>query len=522
MSETNSSSFISTQNNSGMLKQILLADDIQPGSSPSYELCKLIYLYHPLGAKLVESPIKIAQSLPREISIQNAPEEVVKAFNDEWLAMMCNNHILMTKSLSRIYGISAIALGIVGKDTTVPAKMTELYQENIYFSVFDPLNTAGSLMTSQDPRDPMFNKVAEITVAGETFHKSRCVVVMNENPIYLAYTGSAFGYTGRSVYQRPLYPLKSFIRTMKSDEMIARKLGLLIAMMKPVGSVIEQAMQMVMGLKRALLKEAETDDVLSIDESEKIETLNMMNVDGAGTFARNNIINNIATAADMPGVILRNESYVSGFAEGAEDAKQVAQYIDNFRAEMAPLYKWFDTIVQYRAWNPVFYKEVIQNKYPDKYGDVSYDEFFEDCRREFVASWPSLLIEPESEDVKVEETKLKGITDVINAMAPLMDPKNKAVLLQWAADNISENKIMFPHELVLDMDELAAFHEEQGELGKEQNQMALESGMGDGEGETANQQNGKSAKPPGSSGPGGNAGKSNVLKLPAPSKNAKD
>ena len=36
------------------LQQILEADDIVPGSSPSYELCKLIYTYHTLGAKIVE------------------------------------------------------------------------------------------------------------------------------------------------------------------------------------------------------------------------------------------------------------------------------------------------------------------------------------------------------------------------------------------------------------------------------------------------------------------------------------
>jgi len=33
------------------------------------------------------------------------------------------------------------------------------------------------------------------------------------------YTQAAFGFVGRSVYQRPLYPLKSFVQTMITDDL---------------------------------------------------------------------------------------------------------------------------------------------------------------------------------------------------------------------------------------------------------------------------------------------------------------
>ena len=41
---------------------------------------------------------------------------------------------------------------------------------------------------------------------GQQYHPSRARICLNEMPVYLGYTNSAFGYVGRSVYQRALFP----------------------------------------------------------------------------------------------------------------------------------------------------------------------------------------------------------------------------------------------------------------------------------------------------------------------------
>ena len=86
------------------LQQLLTGnDEIVPGYEPSYELCKLIYTYHPLGAKLVEKPIEIAQSQTREITVPDSPETRIKeAFEDEWRRINANHHIANTARLSRV------------------------------------------------------------------------------------------------------------------------------------------------------------------------------------------------------------------------------------------------------------------------------------------------------------------------------------------------------------------------------------------------------------------------------------
>lgn len=440
----------------GQLMQLLMSDDIVPGSDPSYELCKIIYTYHPLGQKMAETPVNIAQSQEREIIIESAPPEVSDAFCAEFQALHASMLIHDVMRLSRIYGISSVVLLVEGEDANTPLDMAQLWRKTLSFNVLDPLNSAGSLVLSQIPTSQDFNKPVTVRTSGMTFHPTRFEVMMNEQPIYLAYTSSSFGFVGRSVYQRALFPLKSFVRSMVSDDMIATKLGLLVAKQKAPGSVIDNIMGAIAGVKRGLLKQAQTGQVLSIDTDEAIETLNMQNVDGAGSYSRTNIIKNVATSADMPAKLLDNETLVSGFGEGTEDAKNIARYIERIRQEMAPLYRFFDRVTQYRAWNPDFFAR-MQRLYPTLYAERLYEDVLHEWCDSYTAEWPSLLIEPDSEKVKVEDTKLQATVAITQTLLPTLDPENQSRLIQWAADTISESKRLFPFELDLDYDELEDF-----------------------------------------------------------------
>lgn len=477
MSDDNTEIGITSLN--GSLEKMLLGKDIQPGDDPSYQLVKDIYLYHPLGGKMVDSPITMAQSEPREITVQDAPEEVLQAFEKEWEALSADDHIANVTRLSRIYGIASIILGCESVKGDKPLEMSKLWELKIWFSELDPLNTAGSLVLNQVPTNPDFNKPARVSVNGQNYHPSRFEVLMNEAPVYLAYTNSAFGFSGRSVYQRALYPLKSFIRTMIADDMIATKLALLIAKQKSPGSVIDKVMTKIAGIKRVLLKFGKSGEVLSIGHEDEIETLNMQNVDGAGTYSRNNIIKNIATAADMPAKLLDNETMVEGFGEGTEDAKAILRYVNGVRKKMQPVYVWFDNIVRYRAWNPQFYAG-IQAKYPARYKDIAYEDAFSEWRTNFAAEWPSLLMEPESEQIKVEQTKLEALVGIVQVLSAEVDPSNKARLFQWLADNVGENKMLFPHELDLDYEDLQVYLRERQ---KQQQDQAAGLGSGEEDGE---------------------------------------
>lgn len=440
------------------LAQMLESEDIEPGSEASYGLCKLIYLYHPLGAKMVDRPVKMAMYEPRSVQVQSpVRKQLADAFEREWKAIKADSYIANVARQSRIYGVASIAMLVNGEDTNEAVVFEKLAGAAITFNVLDPLNTAGSIVLNQDPNATDFQKVAAMHVNSKPYHGSRYVVTMNEDPIYLAYNGAAFGFNGRSAYQRALFPLKSYIQVMRSDNMVARKAGLIIAKMKNMGSAIQNKIQQAASsIKRIMLRQGGTGDVLQIGPDDVVESLNLQNLDKTLDTARNHIIADIASACDMPAIIMNSETFTKGFGEGTEDAKAVAVYVDDVRKWLEPLYQFFIRIVQYRAWDETFFA-ALKTEVPELNGD--WKSNFTDWCRTFDYVWPSSLKEPESEKVKVDETRAKTVVSVGEVLLPQFttDPTNRANLIMWMAENMNMNERMFGSRLELDGDELLKY-----------------------------------------------------------------
>src|ERR1700678_2749273 len=168
------------------LMSILAAEDILPGSEPSYQLCKTIYLYHPLGAKIVETPVKLAMSQAREITVPGGPEaKLVAAFRREGGTIggrdvngsdvSADNIILNLMATSKIYGIASLIMGDRNRpdDGDKPVDFDALADADLYFNMLDPLNTAGSLILDQDPRSPDFQKARSVRLGDQVYHPSR-------------------------------------------------------------------------------------------------------------------------------------------------------------------------------------------------------------------------------------------------------------------------------------------------------------------------------------------------------------
>ncbi|EPW8638129.1 TPA: DUF1073 domain-containing protein [Klebsiella pneumoniae] len=435
---------------------LLDSDDIQPGMSAGYQTCKTIYLFHPLGGKMVDRPIKMAMNESRTVHISQAygiEQRLRDAFEREWKALGADKHIANAARISRIYGVSAIAMLVDNQEPSSAVDYRTLYKHNVTFNILDPLNTAGSIVLNQDPNAQDFQKVDGIRVAGKPYHKSRCVVQQNEDPIYLAYNSAAFGFTGRSVYQRALFPLKSFIQTMRTDDMVSVKGGLLVTKIQGPSSVVNNMMQKLSGIKRMMLKRGKTGEVLQIGSNDSIESIDLSNLEKPLDSSRNHILENIAAAADMPAIILNSETFAQGFGEGTEDARSVAVYIDNIREWLEPLYDYFIRICQYRAWSIEFFQS-LRADFPELKN--TYSLYFSSWINNFEYRWPSSLKEPESEKVKVDEIRFKAIVSMLEVLLPQTntDDKNRALLIEWAQTNANANESLFPQRLDLDIDSL--------------------------------------------------------------------
>lgn len=446
------------------LISVLEGQDIQPGDDPSYQLCKTLYLYHPLGKKLVDAPIELAQSKPREITVKDHPDEVKEAFEQKWEAMGAEALVFNEHHTSRMYGIGSLVAVMEGEDEGKPLAMEDLWksEEKLKFNVLDPLNTAGSLVLSQIPTGTDFQRPVRVSSAGHYFHRTRFHVTMNEMPIYLAYTNAAFGFVGRSVFQRTLYPLKSFLQTMRSDDVITNKNAMIVYTALSPGSIISEVMQLIGAAKRKLIRFGRNGNVLTIGQNEKIETLDMQHVAQSGEFARNNVLKNIAAGASMPAIMVNDETLVSGLADGTEDAKVIARFGEHFRFGLIPSYKFLDNYCQYLAWSPPFI-ERMQAEHPALYNGKSRQEIFASWRKAFSAVWPSLLQESESEKAQREQVKASVIVSLLATLMDRLDPEGQLKLIVWAQDNLNESELLLPHELNLDEATLEQWLEEQAQ-----------------------------------------------------------
>ena len=462
------------------LAQMMFGQPITPGSAPSYQLCKTIYSYHPLGAILADAPITRAQSQERVIKVPGLAESrMIERFWKVWNEIGKEGativiHDLMSRK--RTYGISCLGVGERGAELSTELDVDAIAKAELFFNVLDPLNTAGSLVLSQDPNSPAYLKPSgNIQVNGVNWHPSRLVPAMNERPIYIEWTNSAYGFVGRSVYQRALYPLKSFLQSMITDDMVTKKAGLLVAKMKAPGSFVDQIMQTMFGAKRGTLKDGQTGQVLSIGTEEDVSTLNFTNLEAPYRLVRENIIKNIASASGTPASIIAEETLTEGFGEGSEDFKKEVQYLNYIRKDMAVAYAFMDKIVMRKAWTPEFF-ETLKPDYKEL-RKVQFETWLHDAMTAFVADWPNLNEEPDSEKSKMEDVQMKSAIALAEVLLPIVDPKNKTAVVAWLAENVNEREALFASKLVLDEDDLEAYLEEN----REQQAEALAGEQGEGE-----------------------------------------
>ncbi|GGA00383.1 anti-CBASS protein Acb1 family protein [Dyella caseinilytica] len=441
------------------LYQFLTSDAIVPGSSASYELCKTIFAYHPLGMKIAEEPIKRAQSQSRLIKIGTAPDRCVEAFQKAWDALGtvgADTLIRNTHTLSRVYGIASLAVLAEGTEPKDPLPFDRLHELKLSFNVLDPLNTAGSLVMNQDPNDPGFMKPTGVAVSGRPYHNSRTSVLMNGQPLYIEWSSSAYGFVGRSVYQSALYPLKTYIQTMITDQAVTEKAAVLVMKLKSPGNFIDKVTRAFYSIKRTITKGARTGNVVSIGVDEDIAAINYTNLKDAAEFARTNCIKNIATATPMPASMIDQETFASGLAEGTEDAKREAVYVQGIRKDIEPLYRFLDVIVMHQAWTPEFY-ESIQREFPKEYGEVPYETAFSEWKNSFKATWPNLLEEPDSEKVKTDDVVTKAAIAAFEVLAPNLDPVNKARLAKWVSEVFASRPTFEAYPMDLDEEAIAEY-----------------------------------------------------------------
>jgi hypothetical protein len=127
----------------------------------------------------------------------------------------------------------------------------------------------------------------------------------------------------------------------------------------------------------------------------------------------------------------------------------------------------------HRAWTPAFFNS-LKKRFPEKYGESTYREAFYDWANSFQAVWPSYLREPDSDQVKVDDTKMKAAISIYQILEFSFDPENKARLIQWICDAITNNKLLYSSPLSLDYKKLLTQLKKDQKARDEQQQAGVE------------------------------------------------
>ncbi|WP_342656836.1 DUF1073 domain-containing protein [Pantoea sp. RSPAM1] len=444
-------------NLSSELMQILDSEAIKPGTDVGYNTCKLLWQFHPLGGKLVEKPINMAMCKPRSYNVETDPDErVVRQFREVWERMGLNEKIKNLFYVSRCYGAAAIGVGTDGVTCKDPLPTFGLREEDVYINVWDPLNAAGSMVTNQNPNSRFFQQAnATLKIASKNWHPSRTRKIFNGTPIYLEYQNSTFGFTGRSVFQRVLYPMKSYIGTMVANNLVAKKAGVLVAKTEQNGSVASGIMAAATGKKRENVKISENEGVLSIGTKDDIESLNLQNIDKALSTARDNIISDISAGSDVPAILIKEEAFSNGFGEGKEDSKAISQYVDGVRQLIEPVMDYFERLVRYIAWNEDFYTS-LKNDYPDIITE-DYQTTFRMWEREFDAGWQELVEESPDKRRESDSKVVQQAGVLFSIMAPQLDPENRAMAAEWLASVTNATETYGDSPMIIDKEALSKY-----------------------------------------------------------------
>ncbi|ELY4543948.1 DUF1073 domain-containing protein [Cronobacter sakazakii] len=444
-------------NLSSELMCILQADEIRPGTDIGYELCKMLWQFHPLGGKLVEKPILMAMCKPRQYNVETDPDErVVRRFQEVWERMNVNEKIKNLFFLARCYGAAAIGVGTDSASCKEPLPTFGLTEDDVYINAWDPLNAAGSMVTDQNPNSPYFQEANKtLKINGKNWHPSRTLKIFNGTPIYLEFQNSTFGFTGRSVFQRVLYSMKSYINTMVASDQVSQKAGVLVAKVAQNGSKMDGIMAAATGKKREAVKVAKNGGVISIGPQDDITSLNLQNIDGALNAARENIISDIASGSDVPAILIKEEAFSKGWSEGSEDSKAVSQYIDGVRQQIEPVMDYFERLVQYIAWNEEFYQS-LKNDYPDIITE-DYKTMFYQWRREFTATWQELVEESPDKRRESDSKVIQQAANLYAVVVPQLDPVNRAAVTEWLASLVNATQTYGEAPMIIDAEALEKY-----------------------------------------------------------------
>lgn len=377
----------------------------------TYEECRDIYRYWPLGKRVATALPNFAMSSGRTFSVKENLPEVIKALEEAEKLLKIPQVVNKAAVYSRVYGLSFVYLASDSSECPPdkPLNREEFLHSSCRFNVLDPLSAGGSIQIDNDSLSPTFGLPLYLKVKGKVVNSSRIHLCFNDIPLYYKFNPSSFSFGGPSIYQNMTLLIRSWNRTVLALQRLSTKAASIIVKRKD-GSGTAGFQVQALNRNLSAIRSLENDGITSIRVGEEIEFFNLAGLSEIDSIC--NRLNSMLMMAlsDTPSGILLDKNLSTGLADGDNDMKAIIISTDRFRKDiLKPIYDFLDKFMCYRAFTPELISE-MKEKYPELYRDKSEESILMEWLDSYSFEFNELY--PQSENEK-EDTSSKKLDNLL-------------------------------------------------------------------------------------------------------------
>lgn len=419
------------------------ADPILGVTEPlSYQQCKDIYTYWPLGRRVASSLPTFALSAGREFSFGDFPGDCASRFVDTLTFYGIDDLVKHCAIYARVFGLAGIYVVCDKVDETKPLTHEDIQESVIGFNLLDPLILNG-VDIDQNPLSLNYQKITAVKINGAVTNPKRVVTIFNDMTFYLRWVTSTFNWGSTSIYQNMVALIKSWNRCVLALERIATKAGALVVKSRD-GSVLNAVTLNAAKRTLNLIRNLQNDGAASVEKDTDIEFFSLTGVGEVDAIIEqmNSLI--LMALSDTPASLLLDKELARGFSDGREDMKSLLIAVDSFRRNsLSPLYAFLDKIMLSKAFNDSFLN-TLKEKYPQDLNNTPNSVLREEIMASYKFTWGNLYPDTETETLENQGLKLDNLMKLKDLGANLSDIETL----------INGDYELYSHEITLEKENL--------------------------------------------------------------------
>lgn len=376
----------------------------------SYEECRDIYRYWPLGKRVASALPNFAMSAQRKFIVKDAPEEINAKLSEVANELGIDEIVKKCAVYARIYGLSSIYVA-QEKDCKEALSYKDIQNKGFTLNVLDPLSMGGSIQIDNDSLSPTFGRPINIHIRGRAVNPNRVCVVYNDIPLFYKFNPSSFAFSGPSIYQNMTLLIRAWNRGIIALQRLATKASAMVKTTKDAANVTGFSLRAVQA-NLEMIRSIENDGIASIRTGDTLEFFQLTGVQEVDTIIQQINTGLMMALSDTPSGILLDKNLSVGLNDGSEDMKAILMAVDNFRFHiLKPLYTFVDKYLCYKAFDIDFVKQMIE-EYPDLYRGKKVNEVLTEWMQNYSFEWGELYPQSENEKADTQSKILDNLVKV--------------------------------------------------------------------------------------------------------------